>query len=189
MPIWRIPDSTIASGQGSPYFSRRSLSRDPALTPMRIEQPWSLAAFTTSRTRSADPMLPGLIRRHAAPACAASIARLWWKWMSATIGTGLAAQIAFSAAVDSRSGQDTRTMSAPASAQARTWAMVARVSGVSVLVMVCTEIGASPPTSTFPTRILRLGRRAMSRQGRTLMSGPSCSEDGLGPPGQGSWRR
>ena len=36
----------------------------------------SRAAFTTSRTRSAEPILPGLIRRQAAPALAASIARL-----------------------------------------------------------------------------------------------------------------
>jgi hypothetical protein len=52
------------------------LSRLPALTPMRMEQPWSRAAFTTSFTRSALPMLPGLMRRHAAPAFAASMARL-----------------------------------------------------------------------------------------------------------------
>ena len=34
------------------------------------------AALTTSLTRSAEPMLPGLMRRHAAPASAASSARL-----------------------------------------------------------------------------------------------------------------
>ena len=33
-------------------------------------------AAMTSRTRSSEPMLPGLIRRHAAPASAASSARL-----------------------------------------------------------------------------------------------------------------
>jgi hypothetical protein len=63
------------------------------------------------------------------------------------------------AAVDSLSGQETRTISAPASAQAWTWAMVAWASEVSVLVIVCTVIGASPPTSTDPTRIFRLWRR------------------------------
>ena len=73
--MWSSPLSTIASGQGSPYFSSRCFSRLPALTPIRIEQPWSRAALITSRTRSAEPMLPGLIRRHAAPASAASIAR------------------------------------------------------------------------------------------------------------------
>ena len=30
--------STIASGQGSPYFSSRSRSSEPPFTPMRIEQ-------------------------------------------------------------------------------------------------------------------------------------------------------
>ena len=35
--------STIASGQGSPYFSKSSFSKEPAFTPMRIEQPWSRA--------------------------------------------------------------------------------------------------------------------------------------------------
>ena len=68
--------STSASGFGSPYFSSRCLSRLPAFTPIRIEHPWSRAAFTTSRTRSELPMLPGLIRKQAAPLCAASIARL-----------------------------------------------------------------------------------------------------------------
>ena len=46
------------------------------LTPIRIEQPFALAARTTSATRSLLPMLPGLILRHAAPASAASSARL-----------------------------------------------------------------------------------------------------------------
>src|SRR3546814_7264026 len=68
--------STSASGQGSPYFSSKSFSRLPALTPMRIEHPFAFAARTTSPTRSDDPILPGLMRRHAAPASAASRARL-----------------------------------------------------------------------------------------------------------------
>jgi hypothetical protein len=73
---WRSALSTIASGQGSPYFSSKSRSSEPALTPMRIAQPWSRAAAITSRTRSGEPMLPGLIRRQAAPASAASTPRL-----------------------------------------------------------------------------------------------------------------
>ncbi len=73
--MWSSPDSTIASGQGSPYFSRRSFSRLPAFTPMRMEQPWSFAARMTSFTRFSSPMLPGLMRRQAAPASAASMAR------------------------------------------------------------------------------------------------------------------
>ncbi len=75
MRMWSSPDSIIAAGQGSRYFSSRCFSSDPAFTPIRIEQPWSRAAAITSRTRSAEPMLPGLIRRQAAPASAASIPR------------------------------------------------------------------------------------------------------------------
>jgi len=40
------------SGHGSPYFSSRWRSRLPPSTPMRIEQPWSLAAWITSLTRA-----------------------------------------------------------------------------------------------------------------------------------------
>ncbi len=79
--------------------------------------------------------------------------------MSATIGTGLSRTISRRARVEPSSGQETRTMSAPASAQACTWAMVAAASVVSVLVMVCTLIGASPPTATGPTWIWRDLRR------------------------------
>jgi hypothetical protein len=53
------------------------------------------------------------------------------------------------------SGVDTRTISAPATAQRWICSMVAATSVVSVLVIVCTEIGASPPTSTLPTLICR----------------------------------
>jgi hypothetical protein len=41
------------------------------------------------------------------------------------------------------------------------WAMVAAASSVGVLVMVCTLIGASPPTRTLPTRIWREALRAI----------------------------
>jgi len=87
--------------------------------------------------------------------------------MSATIGTRAARTICRNAAVDSTSGHDTRMMSAPASSQRRIWSIVAFASAVSVLVIVCTVIGASPPTATVPTMICRDLRRAMSRQGRT----------------------
>ena len=68
--------------------------------------------------------------------------------MSATIGTLAARTICFSAAVASAVGQETRTMSAPASSQRRIWSIVAFASSVGVLVIVCTLIGASPPTGT-----------------------------------------
>src|SRR5690606_16515674 len=77
--------------------------------------------------------------------------------------------ISWSAAVDSASGQDTRTMSQPASSMRLICSMVALASEVSVFVIVWTEIGASPPTGTDPTWIFRLGRRAISRQGLMLL--------------------
>src|ERR1700722_2626144 len=92
--------------------------------------------------------------------------------MSATMGTCAALTIAFSADVDSASGHETRTISAPASSSARTCAIVATVSDVTVFVMLCTEMGASPPISTVPTWILRDLRRAISRYGLILMSSP-----------------
>jgi hypothetical protein len=85
--------------------------------------------------------------------------------MSATIGTLAARTIWRSAAVDSSSGQETRMMSAPASSQRRIWSIVALASEVGVLVIVCTVIGAPPPTGTCPTMIWRHCLRAMSRQG------------------------
>ena len=83
--------------------------------------------------------------------------------MSATIGTLVCATIFLSAAVDASSGQETRTMSAPASSSARTCAMVASASAVGVLVIDCTVIGASPPTGTSPTMMQRDLRRWISR--------------------------
>src|SRR6478735_966199 len=87
--------------------------------------------------------------------------------MSATIGIRAARTILPSAAVLSTSGHETRIKSAPASSQRRIWSIVAAASEVRVLVIVCTVIGASPPTGTLPTMIWRLGRRTISRQGRT----------------------
>ena len=75
--------------------------------------------------------------------------------MSATTGTFTSRTISASAAVLSGVGQDTRTMSTPATSARRIWAMVAAASSVGVLVMVCTVIGASPPTRTLPTLIWR----------------------------------
>ena len=72
------------------------------------------------------------------------------------IGTRLARTICLSATVDSTSGQETRMISTPASSQRRIWSIVATASLVGVLVMVCTVIGASPPTGTLPTMIWRL---------------------------------
>jgi len=83
--------------------------------------------------------------------------------MSATMGTLAARTMSRSARVESSSGQDTRTMSAPASSSARTCAMVAMASEVGVLVIDWTVMGASPPTRTLPTEICRLRRRWICR--------------------------
>ena len=52
-------------------------------------------------------------------------------------------------------------MSTPARSESWIWATVAATSVVSVLVMVCTVIGASPPTFTEPTLICRERRRSI----------------------------
>jgi hypothetical protein len=86
--------------------------------------------------------------------------------MSATSGTRLSRAMVLKAAVESVSGHETRTMSAPASSSWRICSSVAAASLVRVLVIDWTVIGASPPTSTLPTRILRDWRRSIWRQGR-----------------------
>ena len=68
--------STKASGQGSLYFSSKFFSKEPALTPILIEQSWSFAAFNISWTLYFDPMFPWLILKQWAPDTAASIALL-----------------------------------------------------------------------------------------------------------------
>ena len=68
--------STKASGQGSLNFSNKSFSRDPAFTPILIEQLLFLAADITSLILYLSPIFPGLILRQAAPLSAASIALL-----------------------------------------------------------------------------------------------------------------
>jgi len=89
--------------------------------------------------------------------------------MSATRGTsGSCFRISANAAAASIEGTETRTMSAPAATQRWICATVAATSQVSVLVMVCTVIGASPPTWTLPTRILRVRRRLMGDSCMTL---------------------
>jgi hypothetical protein len=57
------------------------------------------------------------------------------------------------------SGTETRTMSTPAASRRLICATVAATSLVSLLVMLCTAMGASPPTGTLPTQILRDSRR------------------------------
>jgi hypothetical protein len=156
-------DSTSASGVALPYFCSSRGSSDPALTPMRSETPASCAARAISRTWSSNlRMLPGLTRTAAQPASIAANTYRGWKWMSATTGICDLRAMAGSASASSWLGTATRTMSQPAAVSSAICCRVALTSAVSVVVMDWTLIGASPPTSTFPTRIFRVGRRGAS---------------------------
>ena len=80
-------DSTSASGVALPYFSISRLSSEPALTPIRIDVPRSLAACAICLTWSSNlRMLPGLTRTAAQPASIAAKTYFGWKWMSAITG-------------------------------------------------------------------------------------------------------
>ena len=153
-------DSTSASGVALPYLSKMRLSSEPALTPMRIETPASLAARAIAPTWSSNlRMLPGLTRTAAQPASIAANTYLGWKWMSAMTGICDCFAIAGSASASSWLGHATRTMSQPAAVSSAICCSVVLTSEVSVVVIDCTETGASPPTSTVPTLILRVLRR------------------------------
>src|SRR6476620_3585612 len=159
-------DSTSASGVALPYFLRIPGSRDPALTPMRMEVPWSLAAAAISLTWSSNlRMLPGLTRTAAQPASMAAKTYLGWKWMSAITGICDFLAIAGSASASSWLGHATRTMSQPDAVSSAICCRVALMSVVGVVHIDCTEMGASPPTSTLPTLILRVLRRGASTGG------------------------
>ena len=77
--------------------------------------------------------------------------------MSAMTGIWLFRAMAGSASASSWVGQATRTMSQPAAVSSAICWRVALMSVVGVVVIDCTDTGASPPTSTLPTRILRSG--------------------------------
>lgn len=104
-------DSTSASGVARPYFSRRRLSSEPALTPIRIGTPASLAALAISPTLSSKAlMLPGLTRTAAQPASIAAKTYFGWKWMSAMTGIFDFLAMIGSASASSCDGQATRTI-------------------------------------------------------------------------------
>ena len=98
-------------------------------------------------------MLPGLTRTAAQPASIAAKTYLGWKWMSAITGICDFFAIAGSASASSWLGHATRTIWQPAAVSSAICWSVALTSAVSVVVIDCTETGASPPTSTLPTRI------------------------------------
>src|SRR6476469_6414137 len=153
-------DSTSASGVALPYFCSSRLSSEPALTPMRSETPASRAALAISPTLSSKAlMLPGFTRTAAHPASIAAKTYFGWKWMSAITGICDFLAIAGSASAASAEGHATRTMSQPAAVSSAICCSVALMSAVSVVVIYCTDTGASPPTATEPTLIWRDLRR------------------------------
>src|SRR5690606_33840503 len=159
-------DSARASGVALPYLRRIRGSSEPALTPMRIGVPWSLAAWAISATLSSNfLMLPGLTRTAAHPASMAAKTYFGWKWMSAITGICDLRAIAGSAAASSADGQATRTMSQPAAVSSAICCNVALTSAVTVVVIDCTDTGYSLPTPTEPTMSCRVLRRSASRGG------------------------
>src|SRR5829696_2513365 len=162
-------DSTSASGVALPYFASSRLSSEPALTPIRMEQPASVAALAISPTLSSNAlMLPGLTRTAAQPASMAAKTYFGWKWMSAITGICDFRAIAGSASASSCDGTATRTIWQPAAVSSAICWSVAFTSVVGVVVIDWTEIGASPPTGIEPTRICRLLRRGASTGGGTV---------------------
>ena len=91
-------------------------------------------------------MLPGLTRTAAQPASMAAKTYLGWKWMSAITGICDFFAMAGSASASSWLGTATRTMSQPVAVSSAICCSVALMSAVSVVVIDCTLIGASPPT-------------------------------------------
>src|SRR5438034_3049609 len=152
-------DATSASGVGLPYVARRSFWSDPAFTPIRIGTPRALASRAINRTLSWYLMFPGLMRRPWTPASSAAIAYFHWKWMSAMTGIVACSAIVLRASASSQWGTATRTISHPAATSAAICCSVALTSAVFVVHIDWTRMGASPPTSTHPTRTFLETRR------------------------------
>src|SRR6476661_129931 len=159
-------DSTSASGVALPYLASSRLSSDPALTPIRIGVPASLAALAISPTLSSNSlMLPGLTRTAAQPASIAAKTYLGWKWMSAITGSWDLRAMTASASASSLVGTATRTIWQPDAVSSAICWSVLLTSAVRVVVIDWTEIGDSLPTPTLPTLIWRVGRRGASTGG------------------------
>lgn len=147
-------DSTSASGVALPYFASSRASSDPAFTPIRIGVPVARAALAISFTLSSNClMLPGFTRTAAQPASIAANTYFGWKWISAITGIcDLRAMVA-SASASSCVGHATRTIWQPDAVSSAICWSVAPMSDVRVVVIDCTDTGASPPTATVPTWI------------------------------------
>lgn len=119
--------------------------------------------------------VPGLTRTAAQPASIAAKTYFGWKWMSAITGICDFFAMIGSASASSWDGTATRTIWQPAAVSSAICCSVALMSAVTVVVIDCTETGASPPTGTEPTMIWRDLRR--SAIGRVLTDGiPSATE-------------
>lgn len=144
---------------------------------MRIGTPWSAAARAISPTLSSNfLMLPGLTRTAAQPASMAAKTYFGWKWMSAMTGICDFLAMIGSASASSWDGTATRTIWQPDAVSSAICCNVALTSAVTVVVIDCTETGASPPTGTLPTMIWRECRRSASGLGRTVGM-PRATED------------
>ena len=110
-------------------------------------------------------MLPGFTRTAAHPASIAANTYLGWKWMSAITGIWDFMAIIGSASASSALGTATRTMSQPVAVSSAICCRVPLISVVFVVVIDCTDTGASPPTKADPTLILRDFRRGASTRG------------------------
>src|SRR5690242_7477128 len=160
-------DSTSASGVALPYLASSRLSSEPALTPILIGTPASLAARAISATLSSNClMLPGFTRTAAQPASIAANTYFGWKWMSAMTGIWDFFAMAGSASASSWDGTATRTIWQPEAVSSAICCSVAFTSAVRVVVIDCTDTGAPPPTGTaclpLPTMIWRDLRRDAS---------------------------
>src|SRR5580693_5798512 len=156
-------DSTSASGVALPYLASSRLSSEPALTPILIGTPASLAARAISATLSSNClMLPGFTRTAAQPASIAANTYFGWKWMSAMTGICDFFAMAGSASASSWDGTATRTIWQPEAVSSAICCSVAFTSAVRVVVIDCTDTGAPPPTGTEPTMIWRDWRRGAS---------------------------
>src|SRR3954452_17771231 len=95
--------------------------------------------------------------------------------MSAITGIWDFAAMIGNASASSWLGTATRTMSQPVAVSSAICCRVALMSAVSVVVIDCTLIGASPPTATLPTLIWRLLRRG-ARVGDGALGMPRLTE-------------
>src|SRR5690606_36204159 len=110
--------------------------------------------------------------------------------MSAMTGIWDLRAMAGRASASSWLGQATRAMSQPEAVSSAICCSVALMSVVGVVVIDWTEMGASPPTSTLPTLILRVGRRGARTGGGadglpSEMGVPAGTGSRISPPGGG----